>query len=58
MQAFPKPSRRKPCPPHGPIVIDASEGGYFVASCLACGLVGPVREDVTKAKLAFDQKWH
>ena len=58
MRAVPKSSRRKPCPPHGPIVIDASEGSCFVASCLGCRVVGPAREDATKAKLAFDQKWH
>ena len=58
MQGFPKSSRRKRCPPHGPIVVNGPEGGYYVAWCLACGLPGPAREDTLKAKLAFDQTWH
>ena len=56
--AAPESSRRKPCPPHGPIVVEAQEGGYYVASCLTCRLVGPAREESLKAKLAFDQTWH
>ena len=55
MKARPKSSRRKPCPPHGPILVGASGGGYYVASCLACRLAGPAREDTLKAKLAFDE---
>ena len=43
------------CPPHGPIMIAASEVGYYVASCLACGTTGPQREDGWEAKLAFDE---
>ncbi len=43
------------CPPHGPILVDASEEGYYVASCLACGAAGPEREDGWEAKLAFDE---
>jgi hypothetical protein len=50
--------RRKPCPPHGPHLIDAvGEGLSYAARCLNCGLVGPEREDVLGAKLAFDQRW-
>jgi len=49
---------RKPCPPHGPYVVDAARDGSYVALCLACGLGGPKGEDVIQAKLAFDQKWH
>ena len=55
--ATPKFSRM-PCPPHGPIVVDASEEGYYVASCLTCKVVGPEREDALKAKLAFDETWY
>jgi hypothetical protein len=35
-------------------MVAASEQGY-VASCLACGLGGPEREDGWEAKLAFDE---
>jgi hypothetical protein len=49
----------KGCPPHGPHVVDAlKEGSSYVARCLACGLVGPGRQDGLEAKLAFDQRWH
>lgn len=47
--------RRTSCPPHGPIMVDVSESGYYVASCLACGLRGPEREDGWEAKAAFDK---
>ena len=50
--------RRKPCPPHGPHLVDAARVSSYVAKCLGCGLVGPEREEVLEAKLAFDQKWH
>ena len=43
------------CPPHGPIMVAASEEGYYLASCLACGVAGPQREDGWEAKLAFDE---
>ena len=49
---------RKSCPPHGPHVVDVVEIGSYVAHCLVCGLVGPVRKDVLEAKLAFDETWH
>jgi len=49
---------RKPCPPHGPYVVDAARDGFYVAHCLACGLEGPNGEGVMQAKLAFDLKWH
>ena len=39
-------------------VVDALKEGSYVARCLACGLVGPERQDGLKAKLAFDQRWH
>ena len=47
-------------PPHAPHVVDAvNKEGSYVARCLACGLVGPGRQDDLEAKLAFDQKrWH
>jgi hypothetical protein len=56
--ATPEFSRRMPCPPHGPIVVDASEEGYYVASCMTFKVVGPGREDTLKAKLAFDETWY
>lgn len=46
---------RGSCPPHGPILVAASEEGHYVASCLACGAAGPEREDGWEAKLAFDE---
>ena len=58
MKAAPEFSRKKPCPPHGPFVVDASEGGYYVACCLKCGLAGSAQEDALKAKLAFEKTWH
>lgn len=48
-------TRRASCPPHSPILIDAFEGGYHVASCLACGLSGPERKNGWEAKAAFDE---
>ena len=48
---------RTSCPPHGPIMVVASEEGYYVASCLACGTAGPQREDGWEAKQAFDEAW-
>ena len=53
-----KSSRHRPCPPHGPHLIDAVEAGLYVARCLACGLTGPKRKDGLEAKLAFDQALH
>lgn len=55
--AEPRSSRghNKSCPPHGPHSVEAIEGGHYVARCLACGLMGPMREDGLEAKLAFDQ---
>jgi hypothetical protein len=50
--------REKSCPPHGPHAVHVAEGGYYVARCLACGLVGPENEDSLGAKLAFDQRWN
>ena len=43
------------CPPHSPILVEASGEGSYVARCLACGLSGPEREDDWRAKLAFDE---
>jgi hypothetical protein len=47
--------RASSCPPHSPVVVEASEGGYYAATCLACGSRGPEREDVWEAKSAFDE---
>jgi hypothetical protein len=33
------------CPTHGPHVVGAVKEGSYVARCLACGLVGPGRQD-------------
>jgi hypothetical protein len=59
MQASSEPSRRKPCPPHTPLLVRATEEGHCVVQCLACGLHGPERENSSKALLAFEQfsKW-
>jgi len=46
---------RGSCPPHGPIMVAASEEGHYAASCLACGVAGPQRKDGWEAKLAFDE---
>jgi hypothetical protein len=46
---------RGSCPPHGPVMVAASEEGRYAASCLACGARGPEREDGWEAKLAFDK---
>jgi hypothetical protein len=53
-QAF-KSSRRRSCPPHTPLLVQSSGDGHYVARCLACGLVGPDREDASKARLAFEE---
>jgi hypothetical protein len=50
-------SNLRPCPPHGPHLIDAVEDGLYVARCLACGVTGPKRKNALEAKRAFDQKW-
>jgi hypothetical protein len=44
MQFGRKFSRNRPCPPHGPHLIDAVEEGLYIARCLACGLTGPKRK--------------
>ena len=36
-------------------MVAASGGGRYAASCLACGLRGPEREDGWEAKVAFDE---
>ncbi len=46
---------RRSCPPHGPIMVAASGEGLYAASCMACGVGGPEREDGWEAKLAFDE---
>jgi hypothetical protein len=55
MQASSKPSRRKPCPPHTPLLLQPTEDGYCLVRCLACGLLGTERENSSKAHLAFDK---
>ena len=58
MQASSKPSRTKPCPPHTPLLVQATEDGYHVARCLVCGLQGPKRENSSKARLAFEESYN
>jgi hypothetical protein len=48
---------RRPCPLHGPHLVDVVESGSYVAQCLVCGMVGLLRKDVLEAKLAFDETW-
>jgi hypothetical protein len=45
---------RRGCPPHGPLLVEGVGGGSKVARCLACGLVGPEREDVMEAKRTLE----
>jgi hypothetical protein len=53
-----KGRKRRPCPPHGPVLVAAVVIGYmprgWVARCLTCGLASAEREDGLEAKLAFD----
>jgi hypothetical protein len=55
MRASSEPPRRKPCPPHTPLLVRVTEVGHCVVLCLACGLQGPERENSSKARLAFEQ---
>jgi hypothetical protein len=55
VQAYSKVSRHSPCPPHTPLLVQASGEGYSVVRCLACGLQGPKRKDTAKALLAFEE---
>jgi len=55
MKGYRGGTARGSCPPHTPILIEASRGGNYVARCLACGVRGPEREDDWEAKLAFDE---
>jgi hypothetical protein len=57
MQAYSKLSRRKSCPPHTPLLVQAIGDGYCLVRCLACGLLGPKRENTSKARLAFDESY-
>ena len=47
--------RRRSCPPHGPLMVEAVEEGTYVTRCMRCGLWGPEREDGLQAKEAFDE---
>ena len=57
MQASSKPSRTRSCPPHTPLLLQATEDGYFVVRCLACGLLGPKRANTSKAHRAFEESY-
>jgi hypothetical protein len=50
-------TERGSCPPHSPVMVTASEEGYYSATCLACGLVGPKQEDAWEAKVTFDESF-
>jgi hypothetical protein len=43
---------KKPCPPHVPIAVLPIEAS-FAATCLKCGIRGPIRADYEEARLAF-----
>ena len=58
MQASSKFARTRSCPPHTPLLVQATGYGYCVARCLACGLQGPKRENTSKARLAFDESYN
>jgi hypothetical protein len=54
MQAFNKPSRLDPCPPHGPqLVLAAVKESSYAFQCVACGLKGSARGDRVEAKRAL-----
>jgi hypothetical protein len=42
-------------PRHSPLVGEATEEGSYTIRCLVCGVEGPERKDILKAKLAFDE---
>ncbi len=50
MSMVPTPPQR--CGHVAPMVIERAKGGY-VARCLRCGTVGPVRETSTEARRAL-----
>jgi hypothetical protein len=58
VQAYSKFSRRKPRPPHTPLLVQATGYGYCLVRCLACRLQGPKRENTSKARLAFDESYN
>jgi hypothetical protein len=45
---------RRGCP-HGTFLVEAVGGGSHVARCLACGLIGPEREDAMEAKRTLER---
>ncbi len=44
---------RSACKHVSPVVVNAVEGGGHRAHCLACGMVGPVRETIEAALRAI-----
>jgi hypothetical protein len=54
MEASAKFRRGTRGPRHGPLVGEATEEGSYIIRCLACGVEGPERKGILKAKLAFD----
>jgi hypothetical protein len=55
MQASSKLRRGRRRPRHIPLVAEATEEGSHTLRCLVCGVKGPEKEDILKAKLAFDE---
>ncbi len=49
----PRTLLRSACEHASPIVVNAVEGGGHRAHCLACGMVGPVRETTEAARRAI-----
>ena len=41
------------CPPHTPLIAQVTQDGCCEVRCLACGLLGPERENYSKAWRAF-----
>jgi hypothetical protein len=55
MQAFSKPSRLEPCPPHGPHLVLAVKESSYVSQCVACGLKGPECKGSVEARRALGE---
>ena len=55
MQAFSKNSRPGPCPPHGPHLVLAVKGSFYVIQYVTCGMKGPERKDSAEATRTFDE---
>lgn len=47
---------RSACKHISPVLVNAVEGGGHRAQCLACGMVGPVRETTEAARRAISSR--